>query len=296
MKKSTKFFVIGGLICLLTGLAIMLITGLAGGVGMMQEIATNYKFGRVRLVSYGETAEIEDGDFARFSGMKEISVSENQITSVKIVADEGEIEILQGNGDCIGISAGSYGVDYAVSDGRLVIRNESDWIFDGEEIIVYLPRDMTFELVELSVGGGEIDADYLDADQISVKVGGGEVSIERLNAKELDANVGAGEISVERGYVEGDVMIDVGVGEASFGGFAGGSASLQCGMGELSFYGENMEQTAYNYEMSCGAGEIRLNGSSYSGVGLHKRIDNGASRSVDIDCGMGEIEVSLSAF
>lgn len=296
MKKSTKFFVFGGLICLLTGLVIMLITGFAGGMNMVREIVTNYSFGRVRLVSHGITVGVDDEDFARFSGTKEIGVSENGITSVKIAVDGGEIEIREGKSDRIGISSDSYGVDYAVSDGMLVIRDENEWVFDGEKVVISLPRDMTFEVIELCVGGGEIDAEYLDADKISVKVGGGEVTIEKMQTGELDADVGAGEFTVERGRVEGNATINVGVGETFFGGFVGGDAALRCGMGDLSFYGEDMNEADYNYAMTCGAGEITLNGSSYSGIGLHKRIDNGGRHTIDIDCGMGNIDVDLSSF
>lgn len=297
MKKSTKFFVFGGLICLLTGLVIMLITGIAGGMDMMRDIVTNYSFRRVPFVSLGTADRLEDEDFARFSGTKEIGVSENNITSVHINAERGEIEIREGKSGQIGISSGSYGVNYAVNDGTLVIRDESDWIFDdGQEIVVYLPRDMTFELIELSVGGGELDAAYLDAAKISVTVGAGEADIKKLSAGELDADVGAGEITVEQGYVTGNARINVGMGEAYFGGFAGGDLDLRCGMGELSFDGYDMDSGAYNYELSCGAGSISINGLDYSGIGLHKRVDSGGSRTINIDCGMGEIDVDLSPF
>lgn len=297
MKKSTKIFVFGGLICLLAGTIIMLITGAVGGVNIAHTLITDYSFGKLHL-SDDIVNGFEDTDFTGLAGTKAISVSKNEISAVKIAINGGEISIREGRSDQIEICTDSLGLDYAVENGTLIIKEEKNRVvyLDGQEIVVYLPEGMRFENIEIAVGGGELEAYSLNAEKITLKVGAGDADIESMNAGDLDINAGAGNITVERGNITGSTRINVGLGEADFYGTAGDDVDLKCGMGELSFSAEGMNFGEYNYEMRCGAGNICLNGNDYSGVGLTKYIDNGSEKTINIDCGMGEIDIDFSLF
>ena len=51
----------------------------------------------------------------------------------------------------------------------------------------------------------------------------------------------------------------------------------------------------YNYDLSCGMGEIDLENSEYSGLGIEKTISNeGAKKDMVLECGMGEIDVEFT--
>jgi len=293
MKKSTKFFVFGGLICILAGTVIMLITGAAGGLNMFRNMTWEYAGRRADIIDSMTDGWI-DGDFSYFAGTKEFSVSDNHISSVNIAVEGGEVNILEGTGDRIEISSkDGFGTQYAICDGTLVIKQENDWfgfgVSDGNDVVVYLPRNMAFESIRLAAGGGEITATTLEAKEVSIDIGAGEAYVENLIADKFTANVGAGEITVVRAEVAGDIDANVGMGELDFTGSARGNVDLKCGMGDIQFWIRGIFYEDFNYDIKCGAGNITLHDSNYSGVGIKRTIDNGSSRNVNLDCGMGNI-------
>lgn len=295
MKKSTKFFVFGGLICILAGTVIMLITGAAGGVNMFRDMAWEYKGRRTAIID-GMTDDWDDADFSYFAGTREFSVSDNHISSIHIAVEGGELNILEGKSDRIKIYAeNGFGTQYAINNGTLIIKEENDWFgfANDHDIVVYLPSNMTFESINLAVGGGEVEASDIEAQKVVMNIGAGEAYVQNLIAHELTANVGAGEITIDHGNIEGDVEVNVGMGELEFEGFAGGNLDLKCGMGDIQFLTKGMRYEDFNYEIKCAAGNIDLNGSSYSGMALKRTIDNGSSRNVEIDCGMGDVTLEF---
>ncbi len=55
-------------------------------------------------------------------------------------------------------------------------------------------------------------------------------------------------------------------------------------------------KTDYSYRISCGTGSILLDNEEFSGLGAMKKIDNeGASRKIQLECGMGTVEVDFEA-
>ena len=53
-------------------------------------------------------------------------------------------------------------------------------------------------------------------------------------------------------------------------------------------------ETDFNYDISCGVGEVSINGKSYSGIGRTEEKNNDAPYDFNIDCGVGEIKVTLA--
>ena len=49
----------------------------------------------------------------------------------------------------------------------------------------------------------------------------------------------------------------------------------------------------YNYDISCGIGEVVCGDSRYSGIGHDEHIDNHAAREMNLDCGIGQIIVQF---
>lgn len=295
MKKSTKFFVFGGLICILTGIIIMLITGAAGGVNMLRDMVWEYNGRRIAVID-GMTDDWDDASFSYFGGTKEFSVSDNHISSIDIAVGGGEVNILEGNSDQIKIcTENGFGTQYAIDNGTLMIKEENDWFefAHDHDVIVYLPSDVIFESINLAVGGGEVEASTLKAKEVNMNIGAGEAYVQNLIAQEFIANVGAGEITIDHGDVAKDVEVNVGMGEMEFCGFAGGNLDLKCGMGDIQFLTKGMRYEDFNYDIKCAAGNIDLNGSSYAGMAFKRTIDNGSSRKVIIDCGMGNVTVEF---
>lgn len=294
MKKSTKIFVFGGLICMAVGMIIMLITGGIGGVQVVKQVYKGLRDASITSENMGIDVilpeEFEDLEFFAVSGNKEVGISENNIHSVHVTVDGGAVNIEKGAEDVIVLATeGGFNTMYTVEDGVLVVKEQIESFSNVGEITIYLPAQMTFEEICVNVGGGELDAEELRAKAVIVNVGAGEANIEEIVAEQLDANVGAGEITVEDSEVAQDVNANVGMGEMTFVGTINGNADLRCGMGELEVQINGQVFEDYNYKLSCAAGNIVLGDMSYSGAGINKRIDNGSDKTLDVDCGMGNV-------
>ena len=50
----------------------------------------------------------------------------------------------------------------------------------------------------------------------------------------------------------------------------------------------------YNYKIQCGAGSVNIDGDQYSSLGVERKIDNRAARSMELECGVGTIEVQFT--
>ena len=51
------------------------------------------------------------------------------------------------------------------------------------------------------------------------------------------------------------------------------------------------EKEDYNYELEVGMGTVAIGGSEFGGMAIEKTIENSASKNMDIECGMGSVEI-----
>ena len=138
------------------------------------------------------------------------------------------------------------------------------------------PTGKDFDTVSLGVDMGTIDLECdLKVQELSMEVGAGEFSgYGNITAAYCDLQVGAGTIDIDQ--------IDV------------QKLNADCGAGEIDMVVTGKEKD-YNYELSCGMGEIDLENSEYSGLGIEKTISNeGAQKDMVLECGMGEIDVEFT--
>lgn len=145
-----------------------------------------------------------------------------------------------------------------------------------KQVMVSIPSGTAFDSVSLGVDAGTIELyGEIKADQFYAEVGAGEFDASAtITADKCDLQVGAGTIDIE--------TIDA------------NEISANCGTGEIDMELSGKEQD-YNYEISCGIGEVDINDSQFSGLGVEKTISNdGAKRKVTLECGMGEIDVSFT--
>lgn len=289
MKKSTRFFVIGGLLSVLAGGIIMLITGCIGGISMMHTIATEYTYSDWNF-GHGYW-HWNDHDYSHH----DVSLDERDIRSLHIYDMDGvDLNIIQGSSEsAMALSVNGVGVRYSVDDGCLVISSRNNWFPDGGEILLFVPEDMNWESVEIEFGAGELDIEGMCADKINLEVGASQASVEGIKAEEMAISVGAGEVDAKRVEISGNIDISVGFGEVDFSGTADGDMNFSCGMGNIEFESERGFYEDYNYNVSCAAGNVEIDDYHFAGVSVTKQIDNHSHRNVNIDCGMGNVSVSF---
>ncbi len=117
----------------------------------------------------------------------------------------------------------------------------------------------------------------------------GAVYVENIQAEEFKMDVGAGEAVVEN-FSAKDAKLKCGAGRIEAAGEIGSKADIDCGVGEILFTVQG-RQRDYNYKVDCGIGEVILGESEYAGLGVSEKIDNGASRELHVDCGVGSAEI-----
>ena len=163
------------------------------------------------------------------------------------------------------------------TSGKITITDtRSGNVKKKKQIKVIVPSGKDFDTVSLGVDMGTIDLECdLKVQKLSVEVGAGEFSgYGNITAANCDLQVGAGTIDIDQLDIQ--------------------KLNADCGAGEIDMVVTGKEKD-YNYDLSCGMGEINLEDSEYSGIGIEKNISNeGARKDMVLECGMGEIDVEFT--
>ena len=163
------------------------------------------------------------------------------------------------------------------TSGKITITDtRSGNVKKKKQIKVIVPSGKDFDTVSLGVDMGTIDLECdLKVQELSVEVGAGEFSgYGNITAAYCDLQVGAGTIDIDQLDIQ--------------------KLNADCSAGEIDMVVTGKEKD-YNYDLSCGMGEINLEDSEYSGIGIEKNISNeGAKKDMVLECGMGEIDVEFT--
>ena len=143
---------------------------------------------------------------------------------------------------------------------------------------------------------------YLDDDKL--KIERGEFKSSRKEAKI--------EVIVPENYDFDKVEVEAGAAACEINGIVTRKLELQSGVSSMAFTGrvdEKLEvetgvgvtsvkltgsREDYNYKIQCGAGSVNIDGDQYSSLGVERKIDNRAARSMELECGVGTIEVQFT--
>lgn len=137
-------------------------------------------------------------------------------------------------------------------------------------LLIQIPEGMQFDEVSLLVGAGILYTDEIRAKELDIEVGAGQVSLDSFTADELSLECGAGEA-----FVRGEAVREV---------------DIECGVGSVAYTAVGNQQD-YNYELSCGIGELVVGNDSFSGLDKECTINNGGSKNMEIECGIGSVTV-----
>ena len=173
----------------------------------------------------------------------------------------------------------------ALRNGNISIWND----IKNCKITLYVPWGVYFDSADLSVGGGQILIDELNAGELFLEAGAGEITAENLQADTLEMNVGAGNIELYE-FETRSLYGEVGVGFLFLQGNVTEYGDIQCSMGSVEMYLE-MKERDYNYAVECGMGSVEIGNRAYSGLSREQYVDNGAARRLDVNCAMGSVEI-----
>lgn len=186
----------------------------------------------------------------------------------------------------------------SLEDGTLTVRyvlKHHSAIQGGAVITIGIPEGMTFDTMDFDIGASslEINASNFSCSALKMDVGAGDMDAEYLNVTDkMDLTLGVGDVDISDGAF-GELRLECGLGVLNLGGAVSGDVTAHCGMGEIDLELRG-DENDYDYDLSCGMGSLEVNGSSYGGIGGSKTIRNeGATKRMKLQCGMGNVEVSL---
>lgn len=283
MKKGTKGMLIAAGVFAVAGIGLC-IGGISVGAvetggnifDQADEIIREHAYPLAGLIHFGKKARtldtnwnLTDGDTVEleFASDLEISLKYDELLFQEYDGDKIRVEVANDTKQDVVVKE---------SSGKITITDtHSGTTRKQKQVKVSVPSGKKFDSVVMGIDAGTIELNCdLQADDFSVEVGAGEFDCcGSITAKDCDLQVGAGTIDID--------LLDT------------QDLSADCGTGEISLIVAGKEKN-YDYELTCGIGEIDLGDSEYSGFGIEKTISNdGADRTMVLECGMGEIDVEF---
>lgn len=232
-------------------------------------------------ISFGNGADHE----VAISGTKAEKVSANAleqtftgIHSIKVDAELVELQILtteDNDGITVKFDDEKFAskVNCYKEGSELIVKSNSKIEINdvAETIWIYIPEN-SLRNVDIDVQAGTIYIENLIANSLDVNVEAGEAVIQQFKVQEAEFECGAGRIEAF-GNVERDL-------------------DASCGAGEI-LLSLNGKKEDYNYEVECGIGEVLIGDESHSGIGTTDRHSHGASKEMNIECGIGSVTVEF---
>lgn len=161
----------------------------------------------------------------------------------------------------------------------------------GGSICLYVPEGYYFENSSLDLGAGSLSVEELQTGALEANVGAGKMTFEKLEADQAELDCGAGQMTVEE-LSSRVAEVSVGMGSIRLTGDVTERLDGECSMGELKLTLAGA-QTDFNYDLSCGMGELKVGDDSYNGLAQEKQINNNASKNMELECAMGSVVVKF---
>lgn len=209
-----------------------------------------------------------------------------EVARLHINSGLGEIYLSAGTEFYVEDNDGRRSDDVYVSGNTLYIENKGG----REQLFITLPSEYVFNSVDIDIEAGYLWIEQLQGTNMMINVGAGELTTGNIiSDNNCQISCGAGSITADQMTVN-SLSASVGLGTINLTLAGIESANIKTGIGETIL---NLPRSSkdYDYQISCGAGEVTIDGNSYSGLGRSHGVVNGQGRMLYIDNGMGTTEL-----
>ena len=222
----------------------------------------------------------DDEDFSLISDSSS-EEAYDQINSLKLNIDYGEINLLPSNDDQVHIASRKHRhsdyLDINQDGNELSISSKGfDKHFSRDhkhsEIYIYIPAKPILKEITINMSAGELDVEHLEIENVDIKLNTGSCSFEQFNVQNISAKINAGELEFK-----GDVTKNL---------------AIDCSAGEVDVTLDGSKED-YNYSLTCDAGSIDIDEDRFSGLSSEKTYDNHSSKNILLNCSLGEIELNF---
>lgn len=307
MKKFAKGCLITALSMLFIGIIILMVCAIIGGGSL-------FSYLRNEASHHGHLSGIFDNTVVTFhNGKSHITFSDHHPThsgthenkQVATASDISKLDIDFGGGMCvITESPDEYfhiytehadEFQYYTDGNTLYLKGFDDITFgvhsrDYNKVNLEIPRDFSFENIDIELGAGYLEAHSLSAfNKLTLEIGAGELITDSLAANTLTLEVGAGNAEIGNACVN-DSEITVGFGSITYHGTISKDLTAECGMGNLELFLQDSYE-AHNYKIDCAMGNMTLHGKSFGAVAYSDQIQHGADSTYTLECGMGNMNI-----
>lgn len=316
MKKFMKFCFILAMVLIIVGGALTMLGKKEGGRENMKDLLTeyggswvNFGLGKIDLeTDFGFTGYDLD-ESSMFDSYHTIwegnfdkqMIWQGNITELTLEVGGSMVELKEsGDGNIYieGLNVGklqAYVEAYLPEGGMLYVKsvrpaNLVDEI-KNSHITLYLPEDCSLDQLNVSLGAGQLQLEDMTVESMEVSIGAGQLLMENMVISSLEVSLGAGELCADAVEVQ-TLTASIGAGNMEFDGAINESAEISCSMGNVTMELEG-DKKDFNYQLSCVAGNMDIDGETFAGAVMERTIDNGADKSMDIDCSMGNVEVDF---
>ena len=276
MRRFVRNCLIAGVVCMIIGGAASISAAALGGniIDLVPENALEWK----REISDAVLDELEFTDMewegeeiGSFSGVKELEVTANSGKVVFVKAPSG---------DEIKVFCNRYKLDWdwEEEDGKLELEADS-----GQLLTIQVPEDYHFSKVTLESSHSRGFSGWKNVASV--------ITVESLSADRLRLDTKAGVIKIGQAKA-GTLEVESSAGSVEFAGRVDGNIYGECKAGSIrmELVGEKED---YNYDIECNVGEVNLAGESIAGLRDRKRTDNGAGKTMNLECSTGSIQVDF---
>lgn len=297
MKKSTKVILILAIVFFSVGICFVSVGAICGGVKACTKWFKagdlSFNFG---IFDWYEPDYSIDDDYPVYegNGMEQIDIADETINKMVVSVEGALLEVKEGADNIIDLRYEDANdlqcyvegtVLYVVQDIRGV------HVGDGTEVYITLPKDISFEEIIVEVGAGKVNISDTVSARTIIEVGAGKLELNNVDLGIAEIEIGAGAGTVNGGKAK-ELAIEVGIGAFNYEGTVKGNVGADCSMGSISLDIEG-KKSDYNYDVDCAMGRISVGGTSYSGLGREKYINNGSSYTFVLECSMGNISVKF---
>ena len=158
----------------------------------------------------------------------------------------------------------------------------------GGDLVVYVPKDLSFEVVKINTGAGKVNIENLNTKELELEVGAGETQIKNLNVeKQCKINGGAGKVTIFSGIIN-NLDLDMGIGETNLFATLNGKNDIDAGIGNLNItlFGN---KSNYKIKTDKGIGSIKVDE-----MDMHdNQIWGNGENYIEVDGGIGQIKINF---
>ena len=314
MKKFFKGCFITALICLVLGVALVVIVALVGDKEKIAEEIYNLTDGKVEIhmdswndfgihisgdwegrYDINEASVFDDGHEVWEGDVKKTQVNQEDVDALEIHVGGNSLEVKVSEDDYYYIEQKGEGKLQAYEENNALyikaVVNKVSGKKEGPQIILYVPADADLEKINVELGAGTVVASELNAKTVEIDLGAGYLEWKSLNADSLLVDIDAGKVVVKDAKL-GDLEVDCAAGDCQVQGELQGNAEVECAAGNVSLSPVGKE-TEFNYDLKCTVGSIQVGDVEVSEMNETKKMDNGASKTMELSVSAGNIEVEF---